>query len=384
MSLNENLQKTFKFSKKVQTGNYSIFSIDDIKKILYGKGSSVFGAAFGTDRTYNHFTIEMASPALDLLAEDILAFLSDENIETKESFDYWHHQTCQHFLNNLNEAITASGMLPMLYGKAQKALNMAMKYLYCCNDAILVSKYKKFDYCHIALDGYTFNGTKAYALSFYRDRVFIWRHEEENIKFTTAWSKLEYEDYKIITDDLREFILFHPCTFNDYLAACNNSGLFTNIAPLSDEENRMLTPFEVEFFLWEVCKRNKKEALTTLYGESIITSRTYLVITSTNYTERMAITRYLESVTPFDKIGNKLVYMMLNSQSIISVPEMLDDLVCLLDEHKEKLIEVRQNFNCKLELIARSPISSFVEKCEPHIISFANDIGAEIVIKKSI
>ena len=264
MILSRNLCKTFNFARKVQN-NYSIFSIEDVKQILYGQGSSVFGAAFGTDRTYHHFTVEMAAPAFDVLAEKIIAFISSENTETKESFDTWHNQTCQCFLEKLNESNCENGIEPMLYGKAQKALNMAMKYLYCCNNAASVSKYKKFDYCHIALDGYTFNGTKAYKLSFCRDCVFPWRFGNETVNFTTAWSKLDYNDYIIITNAIREFIRSHPNTFNDYLTACQNVGLFANIPLVSSVENRILTPFETEFFIWEICKRNKAEALNALF-----------------------------------------------------------------------------------------------------------------------
>ena len=123
MSLQQYLYQTFKFSRKLRQNNYSIFVVQDIKDILYGEGSNVFGAAFGTDRAYRHFTVDMAIPAFDLLADEILFYLSNKKVETVKSFDEWHHKTCEMFLNKLNQTITETNYPEQkLYGKAQKVL----------------------------------------------------------------------------------------------------------------------------------------------------------------------------------------------------------------------------------------------------------------------
>ena len=63
-------------------------------------------------------------------------------------FDELHKEMCELWHKRF-EDIDNLGT----YGKAQKIVNMAFKYLYCCEDANTKEEY--FKYCHVALDSYT-------------------------------------------------------------------------------------------------------------------------------------------------------------------------------------------------------------------------------------
>lgn len=237
----------------------SIHSKSDIKDILYRKpNGTVYSAAFSRDLK-KEFTI----PAFDLLADELYEYLNNKTVETKASFDMWHHSVCDKFLSKLN--ITSDKAKK--YGKAQKALNMAIKYAYCCNDAVDAFPCKKFTYAHMALDGYTYIGANktAYPLSFCRNIVFLWKYGKKPRNRQASWSKLEYSDYSKNVEDISDFIVTHPHTFNEYLTACHSAGLFSDILPLSKEDDRILTQFEAEFFIWEICKNNKRAVFSTLY-----------------------------------------------------------------------------------------------------------------------
>ena len=54
-------------------------------------------------------------------------------------------------------------------------------------------------------------------------------------------------------------------TFNEYLNACHTAGILTSISPVPINEDRNLTPFEAEFFLWKICTENRSAVFTTLF-----------------------------------------------------------------------------------------------------------------------
>ena len=253
MTLHQSLQSLFPLADP----NDSIHKIDDIKNILYGpRAFTVYKAAFSRDLSKS-----VTIPAFDFLAQELLDYMNKTTVETQETYDEWHHNICIEFLNKLNETSPRQKS----YGKAQKCLNMAMKYLYCCNDAPSVFAYKKFDYCHMALDGYTYNAPQTqYPLSFYRDYVHFWAYGNEP-KGLYSWSNLEHSKYTNTNKFIRDKIECFPRTFNDYLNACKSEGLFTSVNPISDLDIRPLTPFEAEFFIWEMCKSNKRAAMNQLF-----------------------------------------------------------------------------------------------------------------------
>lgn len=84
------------------------------------------------------------------------------------------------------------------YGKAQKVVNMTCKYLMLFSDA---SDYKKvFQQCEMPLD--------SKILEYYNEIIVKSLNESRNNeiqKCTTAWSNLEYEEYKDIQKNIKEF-----------------------------------------------------------------------------------------------------------------------------------------------------------------------------------
>jgi hypothetical protein len=233
----------------------SAHAISDIRNILIGpRSNTVYKAAFSRD-----LGKIITAPAFDLLANELLAYMSG-SAKSLASFDEWHHSVCDNFKNELNKHTPRMKK----YGKAQKALNIAAKYLYCCNDANNALDQAKFTYFHIALDGYTYIDNN-YPLSFYRDVVIPWKYRSMPRGTVKYWSRLEYENYRTAVENIREFFDAHPHTFNDYLSACHAEGVLTNISPVPVGEDRILTPFEAEFFIWEICKENKSAVFKTLF-----------------------------------------------------------------------------------------------------------------------
>lgn len=262
MPIHSRLQTTFTLANPAR----SIYNLSDIQDCLYGSGKNVFIAAFGSEQRFKHLTSAMIRPALDLIAAEVFSYLGSSTVVTPASFNKWHGDTCNKFLIELNGNLAASGYAPMHYGKAQKVLNMLMKYLYCCHDAPSAFSKKKFNFCHMALDGYTYSGYKGkYPLAFYRDKVYPWTLGRNALRNLVAWSNLDKPDYDTIVQDIQDFFTANPRTFNDYLNACHSAGVFTHITPLSPADNRDLTPFEAEFFLWEICRHNHVPALSAIY-----------------------------------------------------------------------------------------------------------------------
>lgn len=256
MKVHNRLKTMFPFADN----NLSVANLSNIINIMYmKKKGNVYTAAFSRDLKKSE-TVR----AFDLLANELYTYLNDTNVETQNSFDEWHNRVCLAFLNVLNEDSSKEKQ----YGKAQKALNMAMKYAYCCNDAAKTIPYNKFTHAHMALDGYTCVGANRqdYPLSFCRDVVFIQRYGRHPRGRIKSWARLTPNDYLENVTDIRAVIDAHPHTFNDYLSVCHSAGLFLGILPLPEEDDRQLTVFEAEFFIWELCKNNKNHALQSIFN----------------------------------------------------------------------------------------------------------------------
>ena len=111
------------------------------------------------------------------LGEEIKGLLSDSSIDSQEAFDAKHKVICNKYMDLLKKYGYA-----IKYGQAQKVVNMALKYLFCCEDADL----DIFQYCHMPLDGLILN----------------WCKKEFKISVNSdkdAWSKLSKEKYTDIT-----------------------------------------------------------------------------------------------------------------------------------------------------------------------------------------
>ena len=111
------------------------------------------------------------------LGEEIKGLLSDSSIDSQKAFDAKHKVLCNKYMDLLKKYGYA-----IKYGQAQKVVNMALKYLFCCEDADL----DIFQYCHMPLDGLILN----------------WCKKEFKISVNSdkdAWSKLSKEKYTDIT-----------------------------------------------------------------------------------------------------------------------------------------------------------------------------------------
>ena len=119
--------------------------------------------------------------SFEKLGGEIKGLLSDSSIDSQEAFDAKHKVLCNKYMDLLKKYGYA-----IKYGQAQKVVNMALKYLFCCEDADL----DIFQYCHMPLDGLIMNWCKD------------WCKKEYGISVNSdkdAWSKLSKEKYTDIT-----------------------------------------------------------------------------------------------------------------------------------------------------------------------------------------
>ena len=82
-------------------------------------------------------------------AEMLREYFDHEPKATREDFDEW-------FFNSWPVVCKPAGLT---LGQAQKILNMAFKYLFCCED-IRSKKQNHFTFCHMPLDSFTLNWYK--------------------------------------------------------------------------------------------------------------------------------------------------------------------------------------------------------------------------------
>ena len=136
----------------------------DMCRTCHGIGAKV--SAYQRDKSFK------------TLGEEIKGLLDDSSIDSQEAFDAKHKELCKKYMDLLEDY-----GYPIKYGQAQKVVNMALKYLFCCEDA---SSKPAFKYCHMPLDGLIMN----------------WCKKEFKISVNSdkdAWSKLTEEKYTDIT-----------------------------------------------------------------------------------------------------------------------------------------------------------------------------------------
>ena len=110
---------------------------------------------------------------------------------TQAEFDAWHKKVCEDFLVAFNSVLRTSNYAKrMKYGKAQKIVNIAFKYLYLfCN--IVPGNPGHFTFCHFAIDGII--------LDWYRRNV-------DPACGVRNWSDMTYDEYIEIQDKIRKHI----------------------------------------------------------------------------------------------------------------------------------------------------------------------------------
>ena len=227
------------------TYNYSVFNRNDIRNCLYAndnRGTVYSGAQARLVRLTKSNPDHRA--IYDWLTDEVFSYLHDGKVETVSSFDAWHNRICNDFIRKCS-----SVRIIARYGMAQKFLNLLLKYVYCFQDSHALHA-SKFEFCHVALDGYTFHSTSpryvasttygAYTIHtpFYSTQV-----APPPALHETPWSKLSYEEYREIQDNIRRYLATNPLCYGDV----------AHLDPLHKatvSPSHHLTPFETEFFIW--------------------------------------------------------------------------------------------------------------------------------------
>ena len=126
------------------------------------------------------------------LANQFVDYFKAPAPATQAKFDKWHEETCKWFIDEFNNRVMRpSGYKGIEYGKAQKIVNIAFKYLYLFCD-IEPGNPGHFTFCHFAIDNYTlkwYNGLPGYPKCSARN-----------------WSDMIYDEYIEIQKNIRAYI----------------------------------------------------------------------------------------------------------------------------------------------------------------------------------
>ena len=234
------LAVNFSYARRLPT-----MQIGSVSDISFG-ATHLFLAGTPFSRQHRMTNAPAIASALEPLCLKIWNyFYMDKAPSSQAEFDLFHKECCHMFLD-----IFASHGYHHNYGNAQKFVNVLFKYLSCYSDAFMFEK--KFQFCHMALDGFTYAG--GYRLCYYRDVVCEERRTNQHL---TSWSKLTESEYDEIANKLATHVAKRPKTYNTYLRFCHSLGLFTRVELLKNDY--VLTIFEAEFFIWTIAKNMQSE-----------------------------------------------------------------------------------------------------------------------------
>ena len=155
---------------------------------------------------------KIIQPAKEIVLSDLakifVEYFKAPAPKTQAEFDKWHKNTCEWFVKEFNASVMLpSGYKGIEYGKAQKIVNIAFKYLYLfCG--IIPGHPGHFTFCHFAIDSVT--------LEWYKKTI----DPSCSVK---NWSDMSYDEYIEIQENIR-----------------------THIKKSISEK----TPFEAEFEIW--------------------------------------------------------------------------------------------------------------------------------------
>lgn len=168
--------------KKRQNLKLDIQDSDIFKEVVYQ-------GYLDASRTFKG--IKSKDTAINNLAKKLHRYFSDVHIN--DDFNTLHKKWCKEFISDLeNDGYIAS------YGKAQKVINMAFKYLFCFEyDSSLSDKFKN---CHMPLDSYTLNWFKRVVLN------GKCHYKDTNPHRIVEWSKLDPETYCWIQEQISEHL----------------------------------------------------------------------------------------------------------------------------------------------------------------------------------
>lgn len=173
--------------------------------------------------------------SFEKLGGEIKGLLNDSSIDSQEAFDAKHKELCKKYMDLLEDY-----GYPIKYGQAQKVVNMALKYLFCCEDA---SSKPAFEYCHMPLDGLIMNWCKD------------WCKKEYGISVNSdkdAWSKLTEKKYTGITKAIFDKL--------------KNDDVQYSIGGKDKDITLPKIPLQAELVIWreEARKKTTKELLKQL------------------------------------------------------------------------------------------------------------------------
>lgn len=181
-------------------------------------------------------------------------YFNEEPLVNKAKFDDWHHKACEKV-----ESAFAKYYDNWAYGKAQKIVNMTLKYVYCLDWSEGCREHFKF--CHIPLDSYTLEwivrnifdkdifdgrqGNNGKPLNAIKGLVDSW----SNLKFKLEGESIKENEkypYKYFVDWVRKY-------FSDQQKSIDYSELF---------------PLEAEFYIWkEIQLHIALEGILNYFGE---------------------------------------------------------------------------------------------------------------------
>lgn len=126
------------------------------------------------------------------LADEIAAYFKSDAPADAKQFDKSHKSLCRSFLHDYNKLLKKHDLPEQAYGKAQKIVNMAFKYLYCFDDACEHDAW--FEYCHMPVDS----------------TVATWWKAEGITTCTISWTKLTKKEYLFFSRLARAWCQAHP------------------------------------------------------------------------------------------------------------------------------------------------------------------------------
>lgn len=128
------------------------------------------------------------------IAGQIARYLDGAAPETAEEFDGAHDALCVSVLDDYNKLLEGHKLPKQAYGKAQKIVNMTLKYLYCFDDA--ASRDAWFAHCHMPIDSI----------------ISEWWKDEGVTSCTITWTRLSEDEYRFFTNLARNWCEGHPLT----------------------------------------------------------------------------------------------------------------------------------------------------------------------------
>lgn len=197
------------FNKFIETvmNDFSKAKINDLDRAIdYAINKAYYDMQLRTIKGHNN---DIKDKSITALKDKIKSFFVNKNTYNQTSFDAWHKDACDNFLSTFNNEAEKYSVEEQKYGKAQKIVNMSLKYLYCifkCNtDKEFDDKQTKFgmqvspsvvdsyfEYCHMPLDSYTLNWY--YSLKKYKTQKKL------------TWSSLSKDNYNLVQNNIRDYL----------------------------------------------------------------------------------------------------------------------------------------------------------------------------------